>query len=101
MPGLRPRRSTGDLTDPESMVSKKQAGRDYPMLAELNTSRAPSTWRGSRTNPALARHALAEGPRLRPAPVRAAPRADTAGTERHGHGDDHSGDHGDSHGEGH
>ena len=80
----------GDLTDPESKVSKKQAlGRDYSMLAELNIRpRTQYLARISNPNPELAEN-MPQG--WKP---------DDHG-HGHGHGDDHSGDHGDSHGEGH
>jgi len=82
----------GDLTDPESKVSKKQAlGRDYSMLAELNIRpRTQYLARISNPNPELAEQ-MPQG--WKP--------DDHGHGHGHGHGDDHSGDHGDSHGEGH
>ena len=97
----------GDLTDPESKVSKKQAlGRDYSMLAELNIRpRTQYLARISNPNPALA-EAMPQGVKGRDdydphlyEPHHAGGHGGHG--DGHGHGDDHSGDHGDSHGEGH
>ncbi|MGB0330839.1 MAG: 4Fe-4S dicluster domain-containing protein [Planctomycetota bacterium] len=86
----------GDLTDPESKVSKKQAlGRDYSMLAELNIRpRTQYLARISNPNEGLA-EAMPQG-------VKGREDYDPAiyGHGGHGgHGDSHHGsdDHGDSH----
>ncbi|MEM6674455.1 MAG: Fe-S-cluster-containing hydrogenase [Planctomycetota bacterium] len=92
----------GDLTDPESKVSKKQAlGRGYSMLAELNIRpRTQYLARITNPNPELA-EAMPQGVKGR---ADYDPATYGEGGHGHGHGDhgdSHGGGHGDSHGGGH
>lgn len=88
----------GDLTDPESRVSKKQAlGRDYSMLAELNI-RPRTQYLARIENPnAVLAEAMPQGVKGREDYDPATYGEGGHGGHGHGHGHDDHGDHGDSH----